>query len=369
MANVRSRCLSLLYLPLELRQQIYAYVLPTNQNGDSVEDCNWRSGSLSILRTSRRIHDEAITTLFTNVTFHVRVECDRILLIKTYTFPHYRIPLKVRLAFPGALGRNLWRVQTVAIELSRGTLNIEDRLSVLGLTQVSEGLRKAWEPQVSNLRSILSRIERIRWLHVYMYTGVTRYFLDDYWKILQPLETLSNVGTVIWSGDLTSCSGSALRERVEDSWERYSFTRLPGKIREQIYGYLLPSHTTVAFTSKVVHSSMQGVRGLLKYPRRREDRGYTAILRVCRRIHGEVTSLLYSTNVFQIEDFDLMHRGKATLSVQDDLERIENENLRRIRCFKIARTARGRHISLDEWINKLTQVVERLDSQGIDSSV
>lgn len=329
----------ILSLPLELRQQIYAYVLPTNKTGNSIHDCNWHSGSVSILRVNKQIHIEAVALLFASVTFNIRVECDRILIIKTYIFPNRKISLKTRLAFPEALGRNLWRVQNVAIAINPA-MSIASTMGDMCSYLASRHRENVWDPQVKSLYSSLRKLERIRLLHISMWTGVTDVLLDRWLKMLRPLKRLTNVETLSWDGGVTDTVGIALKGRIGDSWTRYSFMRLPLELREKIYEYLIPCHTTVPFTSKPAPGSFRGFRDLAFCPPLRQDRGYTAMLRTCRRVHEEATRLLYSSNIFRIRVSDFLVLGPASMERQIDREVIGDRNFERIRRFEVFKTGK-----------------------------
>ena len=184
-------------LPLELRRQIYAYVLPNNGIESSRNDSEWHSGSVSLFRVNRRIHAEAIAVLFENITFHIRVECDRLHFVKTYFLPKARIPLKVALPFPGALGRNLWRIQNVAVQLY-SPMNVEDGTDSRSLALVARAQKGPLRTGIGVLALELEKIECLRQLHISICTGVPNFVPEGYKEMLQQLELLENVQTVVW---------------------------------------------------------------------------------------------------------------------------------------------------------------------------
>ena len=66
-------------LPLEIRRQIYGYLLP-----HSVPQCHqlknpvWRLGNIEILATNKQIHDEAVDLMYGDSWFFVNVNYDEI---------------------------------------------------------------------------------------------------------------------------------------------------------------------------------------------------------------------------------------------------------------------------------------------------
>ncbi len=210
---------NLLRLPLEIRQQIYTYVLPSNKPRNDISDGGWISGSVSILRANRQVYAEAIAVLFANVTFHIRVERDCVLFIKTYHFLDGRIlkvPLSVRYAFPEALGRNLWRVQRVAIQIKMGIMNVggfivNTRIDLKAMNQLN-----AYQGQMEMLCVSLRRIERIRLLHICV-SGLPQPAI----LILRPLGQLSNVQTVSWEGNVAEELRLAMVKQIENSWIKF----------------------------------------------------------------------------------------------------------------------------------------------------
>jgi len=205
----------LLRLPLELRQLIYAYILPRNKPRNDISDGGWVSGSVAILRTNRQIYAEAIAVLFANVTFHIGVERDCVLFIKTYHILDghvLKVPLSVRYTFPEALGRNLWRVQRVAIQIKMGVMKVggcvvNTRIDISAVDQLN-----AYQGQMEMLCVSLRRIEGIRLLHISV-TGLPLPALP----ILKPLGQLSNVETMSWEGDLPEELRLAISKPVGNS--------------------------------------------------------------------------------------------------------------------------------------------------------
>jgi len=212
---------NLLRLPLEIRQQIYTYVLPSNKARSDISDGGWISGNVTVLRASRQVYAEAIAVLFANVTFHIRVERDCVLFIKTYHFLDGRIlkvPLSVRYAFPEALGRNLWRVQRVAIQIKMGIVNVggfivNTRIDLKAMDQLN-----AYQGQMEMLCVSLRRIERIRLLHICV-SGLPQPAI----LILRPLGQLSNVQTVSWEGNVAEELRLAMVKQIENSWKKIRF--------------------------------------------------------------------------------------------------------------------------------------------------
>jgi len=363
---------NLLRLPLELRQQIYAHVLPSNKPRNDISDGDWISGSVTFLGASRQVYAEAIAVLFAHITFHIRVERDCVLFIKTYHFLDGRIlkvPLSVRYAFPEALGRNLWRVQRVAIQIKMGIMNVggfivNTRIDLKAMDQLN-----AYQGQMEMLCVSLRRIERIRLLHICV-SGLPQPAI----LILRPLGQLSNVQTVSWEGNVAEELRLATVKRIENSWERNSFLRLPPEVREKVYEYLLPCHRILLFSSQLSQRALRSIERTLNLDQQtllRENRGYTAILRTCRRVNDEARRILYAKNIFRIGVRDLVEPNRFD-SLRADLVRIGASNFGLTRRFELATrqsklATQDRRSQYDQWGDAFTRLVQ--DNPHIESVI
>lgn len=362
----------LFHLPLELRQQIYTFVLPSNKPSNDISDGGWTSGSVTILRASRQIYAEAIAVLFAKVTFHIRIEQDCVLFIKTYHYSDGRIlkvPLSVRYAFPEALGRNLWRVQRVAIQIEMGIMNVwgfivNTRTDLKTMDQLN-----AYQGQMEMLCISLRRMERIRLLHICASGLPVPAIL-----ILRPLTQLSHVDTVSWEGNVPEELRQATVKRIENSWARNSFLRLPPEVRNMVYQYLLPCHRILLFRSqlsrKALHSG-ESTLDLDQQPPIRENRGYTAILRTCRKTNDEARRVLYANNIFRIMVHDLVE-PICFDSLRADVVRIGASNFGLIRRFELATrrselVTQDRRSQYDQWGDAFTRLVQ--DNPHIESVI
>ena len=248
------------------------------------------------------------------------------------------------------------RVQRALLLVYRKDRSNNDISAGSGWDPVFKGLPNAYEGQVEMLCVSLRRVERIRHLHVHVWDT----FPDAHQSMLKPLESLRNVGAVTWDGSVVEDVGKALRQRIGDSWERNSFLRLPPEIRGKVYEYLVPCHTTLPFTSEAAPRSFRGARNLGHSPQRRQDRGYTAILRTCRRVYDEATRILYGSNTFQLESpaFMVSSSSLAIPPVQAHLRRIGEENVRRIRRYEIIETGNACCASKGAWIHTFLRLIQ-----------
>ncbi len=67
----------LLGVPLELRQQIFSYVLPSTFS-DASKECVWLRGNLAINSTNKQIHDECIQIMYGRCTFFIDISMEGI---------------------------------------------------------------------------------------------------------------------------------------------------------------------------------------------------------------------------------------------------------------------------------------------------
>lgn len=361
---------NLLRLPLELRRQIFTYVLPSNKPRNDISDGGWIGGSVTVLRANRQVYAEAIAVLFANITFHIRVERDCVLFIKTYHFLDGRIlkvPLSVRYAFPEALGRNLWRIQRVAIQIKMGIMKVggfivNTRIDLKAMDQLN-----AYQGQVEILCVSLRRMERIRLLHICVSGLPVPAIL-----ILRPLSQLSNVDTVSWEGNISKEFRLATVKRIENSWARTSFLRLPPEVRDMVYQYLLPYHRILMFHSQLSKRALRSEESTLnldQQPLLRENRGYTAILQTCRRINDEARRVLYASNICRIMVHDLVEPNGFD-SLRADIVRIGASNFGLIRRFELATrrsklVTRDRRLQYDQWGEAFIRLVQ--DNPQIES--
>lgn len=112
-----SRCL-LLELPLELRQQIYSYALPSTTSVLSKENSIvWHRGSTALLGTCRLLHEECATELYGGNTFALSVVWD----CATFDY-QWRSPLRLlprrHMAFPEAFSsRNVALMRRIHVRV------------------------------------------------------------------------------------------------------------------------------------------------------------------------------------------------------------------------------------------------------------
>ena len=78
---------SFLYLPLEIRQQIYRYLLPSTIRTASSTGIAWQRGHTSLLGTCRQVSEECADLLYGENTFALVVSYDRIVFRYRWVLP------------------------------------------------------------------------------------------------------------------------------------------------------------------------------------------------------------------------------------------------------------------------------------------
>lgn len=193
-------------LPLELRQHVYSYILPSDHSQEG--------SNISILLANRRIHDEAIPVLFANLTILIRVECDCV-LIKPNLNPMHRLHPRTK-GFPEAFGRNLCRVQKVSIHIGQNSPPNEKTPNVFSFEN-----QNRLRGQVEMLCVGLKRMERIRSLEAYIWPRPLKdQPFEEYMKILEALEHLGNVERAAIIGRVNGDAFQAFSDRVGGSWTK-----------------------------------------------------------------------------------------------------------------------------------------------------
>ena len=165
-----------LSLPLELRQQIYAYVLPTtckrstegiNRRKPGVPYC-WRPGNASLLRVNKLIHGEALEILYANLTCVISVsgfgtQFEKVQDDFDFTSVRYH-------AFPTVFGDNVSRIRrfVAVVEWDDELDNWKKPHARYRTAIENHGLNKALKWQMKMLCDVLGRVEMIQSLHVHV---------------------------------------------------------------------------------------------------------------------------------------------------------------------------------------------------------
>lgn len=190
------RCV-LLELPVELRSEIYKYVLPRTINNGSRDIC-WIKGTTALLAVSKQIHEEASRLMYGTATFLINIvwdcttfECRCILASgltpsRAYAFPDRLSP------------RYLSFIHNFKI-------NIHLCDSYFGMVKYNYsnhlGLTNGLRDQVESFCTTISIFSNVQWLHVHFQDASGTLSEADE-VVLQPFLGLSSPPRFNISGDV-----------------------------------------------------------------------------------------------------------------------------------------------------------------------
>ena len=279
--NEPSGTCPLLALPLELRQEIMRYVLPTtfDKRGKGV---TWLRGQTAILMTNKLLHAEGIRMMYGDSLFVIDVDYSNIFFTYQWLLPK-RLTPKRKFAFPGKLAeRNVAHIRKIVVRI----LHVDNYTGMVKHGFEGPGLREGLKCKVEQLCKALQSIYQISQLRIHFQNNSHTIGVDQ--QILRPFLRLKNVCTVQAMGAVTLACSRTLITHLTDVYNRSSFFRLPIELRERVYDLLLPYTENMVNTHPTQH----------KYVRWRY--GDLSILRTCSTVYREASSLLYRTRNFQL---------------------------------------------------------------------
>ncbi|KAL8678841.1 MAG: hypothetical protein Q9186_004824 [Xanthomendoza sp. 1 TL-2023] len=197
------RC-RLLELPLELRTEIIHYVLPTCIDHAFVGPC-WIKGTTAILRTSKRLHDEAAQLMYSQATFLINVVWD----CTTFVCQWLLSPSSTRqkqYAFPDVFGKHYFSC------MKRFKVVIDKMDTYFGYSKNhTAGLSLGVREQLVSLGPILKAVPEISRLHLHFHDSVVMSVKDE--SVLKPIVNLPNVRSTFTSGKLNDEMRQSLRQQ------------------------------------------------------------------------------------------------------------------------------------------------------------
>lgn len=192
-----ARC-KLLELPIEIRSQIFDYVLPRTIKHGSKDVC-WIKGTTALLAVSKQIHEEASCRMYSSATFLLNTVWDCTIFECRSLLPSRLTPSRTY-AFPDRLSpRYLSLIQSfkIVIHLYDSYFGmIKSNLSNLG------GLIKGLRNQVETLCAILSSCTNVKRIHINFRNGSYDSPKADE-VVLEPFLSLSNPLRFEVSGDVS----------------------------------------------------------------------------------------------------------------------------------------------------------------------
>ena len=276
-----SRDCPLLALPLELRQEILSYVLPTTVETRS-KGVAWSRGHTAILMASKLTYAEGIRIIYGGSTFVIDLTWDRITFAYQWLLPTGLVP-KRTLAFPdGLAARNISHIRRIVVRVH----HVDNYTGMVKHNFGGPGLREGLRIQVERLCRTLQTAYQLSELRIRLQNDSHTVGVDQ--LILKPFLELKNVRTVKATGAVTAGFSRTLEKRLTNVYDRNSFFRLPLELRDRVYDLVLPHTETMFNTHPTQH----------KYVRWRY--GHMTIMRTCSTIYEESSSLLYRTRNFQL---------------------------------------------------------------------
>ena len=201
---------SLLRLPLELRRNIYAYILPRTesfdlrfQRGDGelkqqrehnftlvreIADRNgawemqktlpspdheegneivWRLGCTSLLSTCRQIHDECVHMIYGENTFVIHVSFDAIEFNMRWRTANNLTPGRRYLFLNHFSQRNLMKIRDYIVNVE----HIDEYTGMIKFNYSGQGLTAGIQAKVQELVDLLAAVPKLHSLHVHLIDG------------------------------------------------------------------------------------------------------------------------------------------------------------------------------------------------------
>lgn len=176
---------SFLRLPLELRRNVYAYILPhteafdlrfqrgngeAKQQSESNKEGNeivWRLGCISILSTCRQIHDECVDMIYGDNTFVIDVSFDAIEFDKRWRTANNLTPGRPYLFLDHFSQRNLMKIRNYVVNVE----HVDDYTGMIKFNYSGQGLTAGIQGKVQELVDLLVLVPNLRRLHVHLIDG------------------------------------------------------------------------------------------------------------------------------------------------------------------------------------------------------
>ena len=147
----------ILALPLEIRQQIYSFLLPRtviapNKHASGLV---WQRGNIALLATCKQIHDEAIAIIYGDNTFNPNITNDGINLRYSWLLPSGLTPscTKKFLEYFGEARIKMMRRLVVQVTA------VDSYLGMIKYNCAGRGLIDGLRDQVQNLADVLQDVE------------------------------------------------------------------------------------------------------------------------------------------------------------------------------------------------------------------
>ncbi|KAI4154640.1 MAG: hypothetical protein LQ340_001545 [Diploschistes diacapsis] len=200
-------------LPLELRQQIYSYILPYTSFITSIGTGGivWYRGNTTILAASRLLHEECAAQLYGSSVFSLCVTWDCTIFDFRWVHPLGLLP-KRRMPFPeGFSNRSLKLMRRFFVRIN----HLDPYTGMIKYNFSGPGLTDGVRDQVSFLVQTLRIIPELAHLQVELKDEA--HTPEAAQRVLGPLMELNNVHQVTCSGDASSAAISNLELSVERS--------------------------------------------------------------------------------------------------------------------------------------------------------
>jgi hypothetical protein len=193
-----------LRLPIELRRQIYHYILPSTKyvdhrspwvagepsnlgSHDAVasmaqaglaspamlrrqrvgHDVIWRRGCIAILAVNKQIHDECVDIMYGENTFVLDVSFDSIKFRYKWLLPSQLIPSRTYCFLDHFSQRNLLHIRNYIINVE----HVDDYTGMIKYNCGGRGLTAGIRQQVESLVDMLCIVPYLRRLHVHLIEG------------------------------------------------------------------------------------------------------------------------------------------------------------------------------------------------------
>ena len=197
-----------LRLPIELRRQIYRYILPSTSNidvraqrgsgepekkeykltfvrqsfGDALwqmqktfprtdrevgNDIVWRRGTIAILAVNRQIHEECVDMIYGENIFVIDVAFDSIKFRYKWLLPSRLTPNRTYSFLDHFSQRNLMRVKNYVINVE----HVDDYTGMIKYNCGGRGLTAGIRHQVENLVELLGAVPYLHRLHIHLIDG------------------------------------------------------------------------------------------------------------------------------------------------------------------------------------------------------
>lgn len=211
-----------LLLPLELRLQIYGYIIPRSVKlpPERGNDHVWHRGNINILAVNKQIHDEVAQMIYGDPTFNLKVENDGVVFQYHYPSPCSGVFIQESSAMGGEFFKCIPYMRNLRVQLTpTSEYYVDFRQSTNRYGQPKAGwprLRKvtthdgaqtmvaAMDNSMDALLLIIIKAVQIRKLHVNVglgHLGHCDVEFDKYY--LTPLLHLGNVSKLTFGGDIS----------------------------------------------------------------------------------------------------------------------------------------------------------------------